>query len=332
MIIIAPDKFKGTLTADEAASAIASEMLESAVVRLWPMADGGEGTAAAIARHLGLKRRSFAGKDALLAPREVEYFTDGEVAYIDSASTVGLQYLRDRGISYSPWKASSRALGEAIAFLFEAGHRKVVVGIGGTACCDGGEGLLNVLPEIPPGKNIDFLADVDVPLLPVEPQGLSALTFMRQKGFCSDDEPVMTEKLSNMLHATGGRNDWPFAGSGSGIGYALTFLGARGMSGARYLLDMYLDSCTGAEDITMFVTGEGRFDCQSLAGKVTGTVIEEAERRGVACTVVAGSVDYTDLVIPAAVKLVDLSAGENSGAVPDIATTLLRMSRHRIPM
>ncbi|MDE6543542.1 MAG: glycerate kinase [Muribaculaceae bacterium] len=329
MIIIAPDKFKGTLTADEAASAIAAQMFPSVDARLWPMADGGEGTAVTIARHLGLERRSFAGKDALLAPREVEYFTDGETAYIDSASTVGIQYLRDKGVVYDPWAASSRALGEAIAFLFESGHSKVVVGIGGTACCDGGEGLLMALPEIPLGKSLEFLADVDVPLLPVEPEGMSALTFMRQKGFSCADEPVMAEKLVRLLHATGGRNDWPFAGSGSGIGYALTLLGGHGMSGARYVLDMYLDSCNDMENVTMFVTGEGRFDCQSLAGKVTGTVMEEAKRWGIGCAVVAGSVDYTGLTVPAGVTVIDLSAGETAGVIPDKAATVQRMNRRR---
>lgn len=329
MIIVAPDKFKGTLTADEAASAIAREMLPAADVRLWPMADGGEGTAATIARHLGLERRHFTGKDALLSPREVEYFTDGEAAYIDSASTVGVQYLRDKGISYNPWAASSRALGEAIASLFAAGHVKVVVGIGGTACCDGGEGLLKALPEIPPGRSIEFLADVDVPLLPLKPEGMSALTFMRQKGFSHDDEPAMTERLVQLLHATGGRNDWPFAGSGSGIGYALTLLGARGMSGARYVLDMYLNSCADAEKANMFVTGEGRFDCQSLAGKVTGAVIEEARRRGAGCAVVAGSVDYTGLTVPPGVEIIDLSDDEPACFVPDTAATIQRMKRHR---
>ncbi len=329
MIIVAPDKFKGTLTADEAAAAIASQMLPSAAVSLWPMADGGEGTAATIARHLGLARRSLSGKDALLAPREVEYFTDGEVAYIDSASTIGLQYLRDKGVHYDPWKASSRALGEAVASLFALRHRKVVVGIGGTACCDGGEGLLKALPALPQDCSIEFLADVDVPLLPVEPGGLSALTFMRQKGFSMDDEPVMAGRLTRLFNATGGRNDWPFAGSGSGIGYALTLLSARGMSGARYLLDMYLESCSDADDITMFVTGEGRFDCQSLAGKVSGAVIEEAQSRGVPCVVVAGSVDYTALSIPAGVTVIDLSADEATGFIPDAAATLSRMRRCR---
>lgn len=331
MIVVAPDKFKGTLTAVEAASAIAREMLPSVETVLCPMADGGEGTAAIMAAHLGMHRAVFTGKDALLAPREVEYFTDGEVACIDSAATVGLQYLRDKGLCYNPWQASSRALGEAIGSLFSAGYSEVIVGIGGTACCDGGQGLLEALPALPQGKTLRFLADVDVPLLPMHPGGMSALTFMSQKGFSQTDEPVMINKLANLLELTGGHNDWAFAGSGSGIGYALTLLGGSGMSGARCLLDMYLASI-GNDGIDMFVTGEGRFDCQSFAGKVTGTVLGEARKRGVQCAVVAGSIDFTSLLVPSEVMLVDLSAGETPGVVPDAAGTIDRMRRNRFSL
>ena len=332
MIVIAPDKFKGTLTAEEAAHGILARMLGNTPdAVIWPMADGGEGTAAIIGRYLGLEYQIIQGKDALNYPKEIIFFADNynSIAYMDSASSIGLQYLKKKYDKYNPWEASSCGLGDAVLSLFSLGYKKVVVGVGGTACCDGGMGIIEVMPKIPQDKQLVFLADVDVPLLPIYDGGLSGLTFMQQKGFSADDIPVMYNKLKNWIEISGGNNNWKYAGCGSGIGYAFTLLGANGYSGAEYILNLHLKTLQDNK-IDMIITGEGRFDCQSLSGKVTGCIINEANRRGIECVIVAGCVDYSNLIIPDGVRLIDLSENKGSSYIPDYNETLDRMSRHRI--
>lgn len=332
MIIVAPDKFKGTLSAEEAASAIHRVMLHDApVVVSCPMSDGGEGTAALSGRFLGLKRSVLTGYDALREPREVEFYSGDDVAYMDSASSIGLQYLLDRKTSYDPWDASSYGLGDAILKLIGNGFHKLIIGVGGTACCDGGMGLVEALPQLPPDVSLQFLADVDLPLLPVEDGGMSGLTFMRQKGFSSYDEPLMFDRLKDWIERSNGNNNWKYAGSGSGVGYGLTLIGGQGVSGAGYIWDMYTKSLP-LDNVDMIVTGEGRFDRQSMAGKVTGMLIKEARRVGARPVVVAGCVDWDglDRGILGDTIVVDLSQGCHDTALPTSEMTIMRMAAHTL--
>ena len=291
-ILVAPDKFKGTLTSQEAADIISRELgllLPDAEITIRCMADGGEGTAAIIAKALGLERHTAAGHDALMRPAEIEYFTKGSVAVVDSAAVVGLAMLH--GATYDPWLTSSEALGEFLMTMLQSGIEHIYVGVGGTACSDAGIGMLKALGMVydEAAEVVDFsqcqfdklstritmLSDVDVPLLPDMDGAMSVLSFAPQKGFSSADLPILEARILKFYHAVERALPSPgerhFEGAGGGIGYALArVVSAKAALGADILAN--IQGIT-SESADLVVTGEGHFDRQSLHGKVAGTLI-----------------------------------------------------------
>lgn len=240
VIAVAPDKFKGTLTAEEVTSIIAGALRDKldAEVRCYPMADGGEGTAAILAAEMRLEPATAETHDAYMQPVKVQYFTDGQTAAVDSAAVVGLAMLGNRELD--PWHATSYGLGEMLRQILDTGVREIYVGIGGTASTDGGAGMLQALgarftdiwgkpvaadrpataADLGNIFMVDFsgmdrrtlreritvLADVDVPLTPAgtdltDYNGLSAISFAVQKGMSADDLPDLARALDNFRHA-----------------------------------------------------------------------------------------------------------------------------------
>lgn len=307
LVAIAPDKFKGTLTAVEAAEVMRralADILPSARVEVCPMADGGEGTALIIARHIGLKKESRFMPDPLGKIQEVEYFTDGNAVAVDSAAAIGLT--RIEAERRNPMASSSYPLGLLVRELMEDGAAKIIIGIGGTATVDGGAGFLQALgarfytvegeelpeplPAIRLGDifSIDFsgmprrrlrevlrgLADVDVPL-----EG--SLDYAAQKGVTENGMELLRNGLCNFRQAvdealmpTGetGR----FRGAGGGLGYALgRVIGCPMESGGEYILNLY-DIFGGAEKPGLLITGEGCIDAQTSAGKVVWQLYRRA--------------------------------------------------------
>ena len=281
-VLIAPDKLRGTYTAAEAAEALARgwRELRDDPIRLLPLADGGEGTAAALLAARGGRWGSADVHDALGRPCRARFAAlDGGDAALDVAEACGLWRVQDA--PRDPLGASSYGAGELIRAAFAGGARRVVVGVGGTASSDGGAGLREALAGSLPGELVAAL-DVDNPA--TGPLGAAAV-YGPQKGA----SPEQVAELDRRIAALG-LPDRPGSGAGGGIGGMLMLLGAAAVPGgelvaAEAALD---DRLAGA---SVCVTAEGRIDSQTLSGKVVAVVAAHCRRTGVPCVAVGGQVE-----------------------------------------
>ena len=285
-VLVAPDKFKGTFTAAEVAAAIASGLRAGGRdVRELPIADGGEGTAAA----LGGTPVPAPAHDAL--GREVEasfsWLADGGTAVVEAAAASGLWRLAPH--ERNPVEATSAGTGELIAAAIDAGAQQVIVACGGTATVDGGEGLLEALGTVPRGTRFTAVCDVRTPWEE------AAAVFGPQKGA---DRATVT-KLRRRLASRAAEmqrdpRGVPMTGCGGGISGALwSELGAELVSGPGYVLDA-LGFDALMRSAAFVVTGEGRLDETTLAGKAVAEVATRCRQAGVWCHAVVGE-DRLDL-------------------------------------
>lgn len=274
-VVIAPDSFKGSATAREAASAIADGwrgVRPQDELMLAPQADGGEGTLDAVeAANPGSVRRS-AGRVTGPDGRPVEgvwlELADG-TAVIEMAQMSGLPLMRaldSRG-------ATSRGLGEVIRAALDAGAPRLLVGIGGSASTDAGIPMLDAIGDrLPPPGGALVLTDVTAPLL--GPRGAAAV-FGPQKGASEADIAVLDERLRRAASRIGGDPDEPGAGAAGGVGFALSAWGATLTSGAAFVAEA-TGLAAQLRGCDILITGEGRFDDQSLTGKVVGSILSAA--------------------------------------------------------
>jgi len=319
-IVVAPDKFKGSLPATQVAAAIAAGLhagRPGAEVVTIPVADGGEGTVdAAVAA--GFERVPVTAAGPAGDPVRASYARRGEVAVVELAGVCGLARLP--GGRPAPLTASSFGAGEVLRAALEAGARRTVLGVGGSASTDGGAGLLQALgarvldtcgePVRPGGAGlrevaaldltglhralypaeIILAADVDNPL--TGPDG-AAEVYGPQKGASPAEVAALDAGLRRwaaVVAAAVGR-DWsrtPGAGAAGGVGFAaLAVLGATRRPGIELVLDLagFETALDGAD---LVITGEGSLDAQSLAGKTPVGVARAAARRGIAVVAVAG--------------------------------------------
>ncbi|QGK70134.1 glycerate kinase [Allosaccharopolyspora coralli] len=319
-VLIAPDKFKGSLSASEVAEAVAGgvrRVRPAADIRCLPVADGGEGTVqAAVA--CGWRRVPVLVGGPLGAPLHTEFAIDGDTALVELASASGLQQL-PAGTS-APLTSSSAGTGELIRAALDAGARTVVLGVGGSACTDGGAGMLGALGAgvldasgrvLPPGggslsdvstvelagldprladTTVILASDVDNPLL--GPRG-AARVYGPQKGASPEDVQALQAGLgswSDAVSRAGGRDTADSAGAGAagGVGYAaLAVLGATQRPGVDVVLELvrFRDALDGAR---LVVTGEGAVDEQTVHGKAPAGVARCARESGVPVVAVAG--------------------------------------------
>ncbi|MCJ1709020.1 glycerate kinase [Microbacterium sp. VKM Ac-2923] len=287
-VVIAPDKFKGTLTAAEAADAMASAVRErwpDAVLTVIPMADGGDGTLDA----LGGANRHATVTGPLGRPVDAAWRLDGGLAVIESAAASGL-VLAGGAEGNDPWGATTRGVGELVARAIDAGAERIVVGMGGSATTDGGRGAIEALGDLvpfAPGRVV-VLTDTTVTF------DDAARVFGPQKGA----DPASVERLTVRLGADAdglavrfGRDprSAPRTGAAGGLSGALFAAGADLVDGAAYIAGVLaLETAVAAADLV--VTGEGAFDATSLAGKGPGHVLALAASHGVRSVVVAGIV------------------------------------------
>jgi glycerate kinase len=318
-ILLAPDKFKGSLSAAEVAGALAAGVSETAgvPVRHCPIADGGDGTVAA-ASAAGYERVELSATGPTGAPVRTAYARRDETAVVELADVSGLTRLPDGFLA--PMRADSFGLGEVIAAALDAGCRRVVVGLGGSACTDGGAGMLTALgaqlldaggAPIPPGgaglawlDRIDTrglhraladaelvaASDVDNPLL--GPRGAAAV-FGPQKGA----GPAQTDaleaglgRLAGVVRAHTGQSQESRAGAGAAGGTAFALmagLGARLRPGTEILFDV-IDFAGALAGATLVVTGEGSLDEQTLGGKGPAAVARAARDESIPAIAVAG--------------------------------------------
>jgi len=310
-VLVAPDCFGGTLTALEAAEAIAAGWRRTAPaddLLLRPLADGGPGFVEVLHGALGGDIHEARVTGPLGQTVTARWLAHDGTAYIESAQACGL-HLTDRR---DPELSTTYGVGELIADACKAGLRTAVVGLGGSGTTDGGAGMIRALgghvtddTGAPIGPGGTDLARVDKVVLPevgialvaasdVENPLLgrhgAARTFGPQKG--ADDEAVerLETGLARWAEVLGPDvHDRPGAGAAGGLGAGLLALGAEFTSGSALVrtltrLDEALD------EARLAITGEGSFDWQSLRGKLITAVAAGAAERGVPCLVLAGQV------------------------------------------
>ncbi len=326
-VVLAPDGFGGTLSAAAAARAMAEGWSSGAPddeLRLVPLSDGGPDLVEVLQTALpGAEVVERVVEDALGRPVPARLLLSGDTAYVESALACGLHLLRAE--ERDPRRTSTYGVGQLVSAALDAGARRVVVGLGGSATNDGGAGLLAALGLVPvdrdgralprggaalaqvaalagevdprlAGVELVSATDVDAPLL--GPRGASAV-FGPQKGASADDVRLLDAALArwaDVLEARTGSapqdralRDRPGAGAAGGLGAALSALGARREAGIALVREaVRLDDRIAAADLVL--TGEGRFDATSLTGKVVSGVAQAASAAAVPCVVLAGQV------------------------------------------
>ena len=327
-IIIAPDSFKGTLTAAQVCEIISKAFAEvhpGAEIHTLPLADGGEGMARAWAAACGGELLEAGVTGPYGEPVKAEYLLlPDKTAVLETASCAGLEQARPRGLN--PELTTTKGLGALLLAAKEAGAARILLGLGGSATNDAGCGmahalgwqfydhngerfcptggtLANIAKIIAPARPFDLpvtaACDVQAPLC--GPEG-AAYVYAPQKGA----DPAMAERLdAGLRHVAGAlRNhpalrapllrgelaDYPGAGAAGGLGFGVkAFLGGELRPGIDLLLD-----CAGFDDLLdgadLVITGEGRMDAQTLQGKAPCGVLRRAQARGVPAAGVCGCV------------------------------------------
>ena len=315
-VVVAPDSFKGSLSAAQVAEQIAvgwrSVRPDDNLV-LVPQADGGEGTLDAVQRAIpGSRRHStgpVVGPDG--RPTEGEWVElPGGIAVVELAQMSGLPLMHN----LDPRGSGTRGLGQVIRAALDAGATSLLIGLGGSASTDGGAGALAALgakfldtdgvtlPDggaalarlatidlsalLPaPAGGITLLTDVTAPLL--GPLGAAAV-FSPQKGADEDTVAELEIALAHLHRVLGGDAEVPGAGAAGGCAFGLQAAwGATIRPGWDYLAEI-ADVRAAIAGADVLLTGEGRFDEQSLRGKVVGQLLGVAASHGVASGVIAG--------------------------------------------
>lgn len=312
-VLIAPDKFKGSLSAAQVADSVAAGLRHAGVAAplvTMPVADGGDGTVdAAVAA--GYQRREVTVTGPAGSPVTATFAMLDDTAVVEAAQACGLSLLSSlTGGTLAPRTATSRGVGELVLAAVGAGARRVVLGLGGVATTDGGAGLAQALGarpldasggELPPGgaalarlakldvsglhdlPGVEFLlaSDVDNPLLGASG---AAAVYGPQKGASPEDVSALDGALARwaqFAEETLGRDcrDAPGAGAAGGLGFAaLLFLRARPRPGIDLLLEM-LSFPAHLDGARLVITGEGALDAQTLRGKAPAGVARAAAAR-----------------------------------------------------
>lgn len=316
-VLVAIDSFKGSVSAGDVASAVAAgwrSVRPNDDLDLLPLADGGEGTAEAIARSVpGAVRHAapgVCGPDG--RPVTGEWFAlPGGIAVLDLARMCGLPLMSRP----DPMGATTRGLGQTIRRALDHGAREAWIGLGGSASTDAGLGALRALGlraydeagvDVPDGGaglaqvvavdasrlapipgGVTLLTDVTSPL--TGPHGAAAV-FGPQKGATPEQVRELDEALARFAAVVGADPTVPGTGAAGGTAYGFSSAyGAGIVSGAERVAETTrLDERVATADLV--VTGEGAFDSQSLEGKLVGNVLRRVAAAGTDCAVVAGEV------------------------------------------
>lgn len=321
-VLVAADKFKGSLTAVEVAERVTSglrRVVPDVAVEALPVADGGDGTVAA-ALAAGFERRQVRVAGPLGHEVTAAFALRDGTAVVEMAEASGLQRL-PAGV-FAPLTASTYGSGELLRAALDAGARTIVFGVGGSATTDGGAGMLTALgarfldadgePVAPGGAGLAGLAsadlsgldarldsvelvlasDVDNPL--TGPKGAPAV-YGPQKGAAPDDVETLDAALAHyaevLAETVGPRAAEyaaaPGAGAAGGIGYGALLLGARFRPGIEVMLDV-LGFAPALDRAELVITGEGSLDEQTLHGKAPAGVAAAARAAGKEVVAVCG--------------------------------------------
>lgn len=321
-VLVAADKFKGSLTAVEVAERVTAGLrraVPDVEVEALPVADGGDGTVAA-AVAAGFERREARVAGPLGDEVTAAFALRDGTAVVEMAEASGLQRL-PAGV-FAPLTASTYGSGELLRAALDAGARTIVFGVGGSATTDGGAGMLSALgarfldPDgepVPPGggglaglatadlSGLDprltgvelvLASDVDNPL--TGPKGAPAV-YGPQKGASPDDVAALDAALAHfakVLEESAGPKAAryaasPGAGAAGGIGYGALLLGARFRPGIEVMLDV-LGFAPALDRAGLVITGEGSLDEQTLHGKAPAGVAAAARAAGKEVVAVCG--------------------------------------------
>lgn len=336
-ILVAPDKFKGSISASDVAQVLGEELqllLPTAEIHQIPVADGGDG-ALEVLDQAGFTRVFLLAPNAMGTVKEVSYglSADSSTAFIELAAVCGIAELDPKHLD--PWKASTKGLGVVMRHCIERGANHVTISIGGSASIDGGSGLLEGLgaylydsqntllagnlqnlhriTSIDTSRigrlfneiKLTVLSDVDNPLVGVRG---AAKVFGEQKGLHRDDIARVDEALTSWATCLKPDNlenllNVPGIGAGGGVALPLHVLNsARIVSGTDFFFKLlHLEDQIKASDL--IVTGEGSFDEQSSMGKIVGRIVDRSVAHHKAITVIAGISNVQDTEI----EIIELS-------------------------
>lgn len=328
-ILLAPDSFKGSLSAYEVARA-----MERGIRRVWPdvaitripMADGGEGTLDAVLAAVGGQRHTARVTGADFNPVDAGYGLiqkDGHaVAILETSQVVGFSLAGAQPVA----DRTTLGLGELVTHCLDQGVRHFMIGLGGSSTNDGGAGVLaalgvrllnqqgNPIRPTPQGLSglvkVDFsavdvrikesqivlMSDVRNPLCGTD--GATAI-FGPQKGVAAEDVALFDGWLKGLAALCDAACGQPVsvaqgAGAAGGLGFAFQLLGGKSRSGAEVMCE-FTGFDAALEQADWVITGEGRSDAQTLLGKVPYVVAEHARRSGVPVTLVSGGIDQRAL-------------------------------------
>ena len=315
-IICAPDSFKESLTAREAAAAMARgirKVAADADVDACPIADGGEGTVDALVAATGGELRQATVTGPLGDPVRAIWgmLGDGSTAVVEMAAAAGLALVP--GDQRDPTRTTTYGVGELIRAALDSGANRVILGIGGSATTDGGCGAaqalgvrfdrdegaiaepitggmlgnIRAITPLPAPLPIDVACDVTNPL--TGPDG-AAHIYGPQKGATAEQVEQLDRHLAHLADLVGGDGNFPGAGAAGGFGYgAVALLGGHIRRGIELVLDA-VDFDRRVQGCDLCLTGEGRLDGQSLSGKATVGVAAAAKKHGVPVIALVGSV------------------------------------------
>ncbi len=285
-VLVAPDSFKGTLSAAQVTEGVARGLEDAGwAVDRCPVADGGEGTLASLTHALEAERLTATVPDPLGRPVRAEFalLRNGRTAIVEMAAASGLALVAEE--ERDPVKASTSGTGELIVAALEAGARTVYIGVGGSATTDGGAGAIEAIESRGGLRDARLIVLCDVRT----PFEHAARVFGPQKGATPDQ----VARLTKRLHALARRFERdprgvPMTGAAGGLAGGLwAALGAELIPGAGFVLDA-IDFDRRMRAARAVVTGEGRLDRQSLAGKLVSEVSTRARQSGVPCHAIVG--------------------------------------------
>ncbi|MDD4816516.1 MAG: glycerate kinase [Victivallaceae bacterium] len=335
-IVIAPDSFKGCLDAAAVASAMASgvlSVLPDAECLTIPLADGGEGTLEALLRTPGAVAETAAVHDAFMRPAaaRIAGLSGGGFA-VELAEVCGIERHRNE---LDAKRASSFGLGEAILAAHEKGAKHIVVALGGSCSTDGGAGMLQALgaiftdrtgrrmPDGIGGGALPQIAAIDVSHLPAlkitiatdvtspltGPDG-AAFVFSPQKGASGKEVVMLDNGLRHFAELAADPGDAPGDGAAGGVAFALRrFMNGSTVSGGKMVMEL-AGLERALENADWLLTGEGRSDAQTAAGKICFLAAQTAEKHGVPTALLSGAIRDRAVLTPFFARMISVSPPE----------------------
>lgn len=327
-ILLAPDKFRGSLDAQQVCGAMTEGIRmvspEIEVVSL-PMADGGEGTLDLLLWYSDGKKQTTKVQDPLGRVIDAEYglSADGKTAFIEMATASGLRLLKTE--ERNPLKTSTFGTGELIKIVLEAGVENVILGIGGSATTDAGIGMAAALgwqfldengEELSPiGENLVKIKAIKPPSFTIYHSPFTikvacdvtnalfgengaAYIYGPQKGADKQAVEQLDEGLQNIakiFERDFGKNYAQIAGTGAagGLGFgAMAFLNAELKEGVKLLMD-FCDFDKNLKDVNLIITGEGKIDNQTLQGKLIKGITDRANHAKIPIAAICGTLDVS---------------------------------------